>query len=176
MADFNSQQMMFYQHCHDAVRSGNMAGIGERFKARALLAHSFLSLGSPFFWLTTLFPSGAVPYLIPWLLALKTAIAAITAYAYIRFFVDNTSACFIGGLLYAFSGFQTYNVFFNHFHDATAFFPLMLLGFELLVQKNKKGPFAVAVAICATISYFFFACEVVFVIIYFFLRCLDQGL
>ena len=22
--DFNSQQMMFYQHCHDAVRSGNM--------------------------------------------------------------------------------------------------------------------------------------------------------
>ena len=50
----------------------------------------------------------------------------------------------------------------------------MLLGFELLVQKNKKGPFAVAVAICATISYFFFACEVVFVVIYFFLRCLDK--
>lgn len=173
--DFNSQQMMFYQHCHDAVRSGNMGwDWGTDLGSSFVGSYAFYLLGSPFFWLTTLFPSGAVPYLIPWLLALKTAIAAITAYAYIRFFVDNTSACFIGGLLYAFSGFQTYNVFFNHFHDATAFFPLMLLGFELLVQKNKKGPFAVAVAICATISYFFFACEVVFVIIYFFLRCLDK--
>ena len=173
--DFNSQQMMFYQHCHDAVRSGNMGwDWGTDLGSSFIGSYAFYLLGSPFFWLTTLFPSGAVPYLIPWLLALKTAIAAITAYAYIRFFVDNTSACFIGGLLYAFSGFQTYNVFFNHFHDATAFFPLMLLGFELLVQKNKKGPFAVAVAICATISYFFFACEVVFVIIYFFLRCLDK--
>ena len=173
--DFNSQQMMFYQHCHDAVRSGNMGwDWGTDLGSSFVGSYAFYLLGSPFFWLTTLFPSGAVPYLIPWLLALKTAIAAITAYAYIRFFVDNTSACFIGGLLYAFSGFQTYNVFFNHFHDATAFFPLMLLGFELLVQKNKKGPFAVAVAICATISYFFFACEVVFVVIYFFLRCLDK--
>ena len=173
--DFNSQQMMFYQHCHDAVRSGNMGWVwGTDLGSSFIGSYAFYLLGSPFFWLTTLFPSGAVPYLIPWLLALKTAIAAITAYTYIRFFVDNTSACFIGGLLYAFSGFQTYNVFFNHFHDATAFFPLMLLGFELLVQKNKKGPFAVAVAICATISYFFFACEVVFVVIYFFLRCLDK--
>lgn len=173
--DFNSQQMMFYQHCHDAVRSGNMGwDWGTDLGSSFIGSYAFYLLGSPFFWLTTLFPSGAVPYLIPWLLALKTAIAAITAYAYIRFFVDNTSACFIGGLLYAFSGFQTYNVFFNHFHDATAFFPLMLLGFELLVQKNKKGPFAVAVAICATISYFFFACDVVFIVIYFFLRCLDK--
>ena len=173
--DFNSQQMMFYQHCHDAVRSGAMGwDWGTDLGSSFVGSYAFYLLGSPFFWLTTLFPSGAVPYLIPWLLALKTAIAAVTAYAYIRFFVDNTSACFIGGLLYAFSGFQTYNVFFNHFHDATAFFPLMLLGFELLVQKNKKGPFAVAVAICATISYFFFACEVVFIVIYFFLRCLDK--
>ena len=99
--DFNSQQMMFYQHCHDAVRSGNMGwDWGTDLGSSFVGSYAFYLLGSPFFWLTTLFPSGAVPYLIPWLLALKTAIAAITAYAYIRFFVDNTSACFIGCLLY----------------------------------------------------------------------------
>lgn len=173
--DFNSQQMMFYQHAHDAVRSGNMGwDWGTDLGSSFVGSYSFYLLGSPFFWLTVLFPSGAVPYLIPWLLALKTAIAAVSAYAYIRYFVDNTNACFIGGLLYAFSGFQTYNVFFNHFHDATAFFPLLLLGFEMLVQENKKGVFAITVALCATISYFFFACEVVFVVIYFFIRCLDK--
>ncbi len=173
--DFNSQQVMFYQHAHDAVRAGNMAwDWGTDLGSGFVNSYSFYLLGSPFFWLTTIFPSSVVPYLLPWLLCLKTAVAACTAYAYIRYFSDNVEACAIGGLLYAFSGFQAYNVFFNHFHDATAFFPLMLLAFEKLVKENKKGLFALTVALCATISYFFFVCEVVFVVVYFFIRCTDE--
>lgn len=173
--DFNSQQMMFYQHANEAVREGATAwDWGTDLGSNFIGSYSFYLLGSPFFWLSTLFPLKAVPYLIPWLLALKTAVAALTSYAYIRRFVSNPNACFIGAMLYAFSGFQTYNVFFNHFHDVTAFFPLLLLSFELLTQDHKKGAFALAVAICATISYFFFVCEVVFTVIYFFIRCTDK--
>lgn len=173
--DFNSQQMMFYQHANEAVRNGAMAwDWGTDLGANFIGSYSFYLLGSPFFWLSTLFPLKAVPYLIPWLLALKTAVAAVTSYAFIRRFVADINAAFIGGMLYAFSGFQIYNVFFNHFHDVTAFFPLLLLGFELLTQERKKGAFALAVAICATISYFFFVCEVVFTVIYFFVRCTDK--
>lgn len=173
--DFNSQQMMFYQHANEAVREGATAwDWGTDLGSNFIGSYSFYLLGSPFFWLSTLFPLKAVPYLIPWLLALKTAVAALTSYAYIRRFVKKPNASFIGAMLYAFSGFQTYNVFFNHFHDVTAFFPLLLLGFELLTQDHKKGAFALAVAICATISYFFFVCEVVFTVIYFFLRCTDK--
>lgn len=173
--DFNSQQVMFYEHANEMVRNGNMAwDWGTDLGANFIGSYAFYLLGSPFFWLSTLFPLKAVPFLLPWLLSLKTAVAAITAYAYIRRFVSNTNACFTGAMLYAFSGFQAYNVFFNHFHDVTAFFPLLLLGFELLVQDKKKGAFAIAVGICASISYFFFACEVVFVVIYFFIRCTDK--
>ena len=173
--DFNSQQMMFYQHANEVVRDVGIGwDWGTDLGANFIGSYSFYLLGSPFFWITTLFPIGAVPYLIPWLLALKTAVAAVCAYAYIRRFVGNKNAAFIGAMLYAFSGFQTYNVFFNHFHDATAFFPLLLLSFELLTQENKKGAFALAVAICASISYFFFVCEVVFTIIYFFVRMTDK--
>lgn len=173
--DFNSQQMMFYEHANEMVRNGNMAwDWGTDLGANFIGSYSFYLLGSPFFWLSTLFPLKAVPFLIPWLLCLKTAVAAVTAYAFIRRFVSNTNACFAGAMLYAFSGFQAYNVFFNHFHDVTAFFPLLLLGFEMLVQDKKKGAFAIAVGICASISYFFFVCEVVFVVIYFFIRCTDK--
>ena len=173
--DFNSQQVMFYQHAHDMIREGNMGwDWGTDLGSSFVTSYSFYLLGSPFFWLTVLFPSGAVPYLLPWLLALKTAVAAVTAYAYMRYFVKNKDACFIGGLLYAFSGFQTYNVFFNHFHDATAFFPLLLLGFEMLVRENKRGPFAIACALCACVSYFFFISECVFLVIYFFIRSSDK--
>lgn len=173
--DFNSQQLMFYEHAQEMVKNGNFGwDWGTDLGSSFIGSYSFYLLGSPFFWLTALFPEGTTVYLMPWLLSLKTAVAAICAYAYIRRFVKNTGAAYIGGLLYAFSGFQTYNVFFNHFHDATAFFPLMLLGFEMLVQDNKKGPFALAVAICANISYFFFAGDCVFLVIYFFLRCIDK--
>lgn len=173
--DFNSQQVMFYQHAHDSVRAGNMAwDWGTDLGTGFVSSYAFYLLGSPFFWLTTLFPSAAVPYLLPWLLCLKTAVAACTSYAFLRHFSDNTNACAIGAMLYAFSGFQTYNVFFNHFHDATAFFPLMLLAFEKLVNEDKKGLFALSVALCATISYFFFVCEAVFLVIYFFIRCTDE--
>lgn len=173
--DFNSQQIMFYQHSHDAVRAGNFGwDWGTDLGSSFIGSYSFYLLGSPFFWLTTIFPSSFVPYMIPWLLALKTAVASVFAYAYIRRFVDDPSSCFVGGLLYGCSGFQIYNVFFNHFHDATAFFPILLIGFEKLVQENKKGAFALAVAINALISYFFFIGECVFLVVYFFLRCTDK--
>lgn len=173
--DFNSQQMMFYYHANEMVRNGNLAwDWGTDLGSNFVGSYSFYLLGSPFFWLTTIFPLSWVKYLMPWMLALKTSVAAVTAYAYIRRFADNVNACFIGAMLYAFSGFQLYNVFFNHFHDVTAFFPLLLLSFELLTQERKRGLFALCVALCAAISYFFFVGEVVFVVIYFFIRCTDK--
>ncbi|MBE6873702.1 MAG: hypothetical protein E7493_07330 [Ruminococcus albus] len=173
--DFNSQQLMFYKHAQQMVKEGNFGwDWGTDLGSGFVGTYSFYLLGSPFFWLTTLFPVGSTVYLMPWLLAIKTGVAAMCAYAYIRRFITNRDCAAIGGLLYAFSGFQTYNIFFNHFHDATAFFPLLLLAFELLVQEKKRGAFAIAVAITATISYFFFVSAVVFTVIYFFLRCIDK--
>ncbi|MCR5122387.1 MAG: YfhO family protein [Ruminococcus sp.] len=173
--DFNSQQEMFYFHANEMVRSGNFGwDWGTDLGSSFIGSYSFYLLGSPFFWLTTLFPIEDVKYLLPWLLSLKTAVAAVTACAYIRRFVKGWEACCIGGLLYAFSGFQVYNVFFNHFHDVTAFFPMLLLAFEQHTQDKRRGVFAISVAICASVSYFFFVCEVVFVVIYFFIRCMDK--
>ena len=173
--DFNSQQVMFYDHANEVIREQGIGwDWGTDLGSNFIGSYAFYLLGSPFFWLSTIFPQGAVVFLLPWFLSLKTAVAAITAYAYIRRFVENKDACFIGAMLYAFSGFQAYNVFFNHFHDVTALFPLMLLGFELLVKDNKKGAFALAVGICAALSYYFFFGQVVFMVFYFFVRLTDK--
>lgn len=173
--DFNSQQLMFYDHVQTAVKNGTLNyDWGTDLGSSYLGSYSFYLFGSPFFWITTLFPKGFAPYLIPWLLAVKTGVAGVTSYAYIRRFVQNKNACVIGALLYAMSGFQIYNIFFNHFHDVTAFFPLMLLALEMTVVDNKRGVFALVVALMATISYFFFAGEVVFLILYFICRCFSK--
>lgn len=170
--DFNSQQLPFYYLAHDAVQNGSLGWNWQTdLGANFIGSYSFYLLGSPFFWLTVPFPQDMVLYLMPWLLGLKHALAALTAYAYIRRFVRSRQASLIGALLYAFSGFQLYNVFFNHFQDVTAFFPLMLIAMEQRVNENRRGVFALTVALMGLLNYYFFAGQAVFCVIYFILRC-----
>ncbi len=169
--DFNAQQIPFYKLAHEAVRSGNIFWSFETdLGANFIGSYSFYLLGSPFFWLTIPFPTYFVPYLMGPLLILKFAFAALTAYAFLRRFVRNPFSAQIGALLYAFSGFSIYNIFFNHFHEALIVFPLLLLSLELLITENKRGFFAFMVCISAVTNYFFFFGMVVFAVIYFFVR------
>lgn len=169
--DFNVQQIPFYQMCHAAVRNGDIfwnwnTDLGVNF----IGSYSFYLLGSPFFWITLLFPNAAVPYLMAPLLVLKFGLAAFTSYFYIRRFTHTPKTAMLAALLYAFSGFSVYNVFFNHFHEAIIFFPLLLLGLEMFITENRKGVFALCVFICALSNYFFFFGMVVFTIIYWIVR------
>lgn len=119
-------------------------------------SYSFYLLGSPFFWLTLPFPTDFVPYLMGPLYILKFGCAALTAYLFLNYFLKNKDYAVIGGLLYAFSGFSVYNIFFNHFHEAIIFFPLLLLSLEMLMRENRRGFFLAMVFICAVSNYFFF--------------------
>ena len=169
--DFNVQQYPFYMHAHDAILNGE---IGWDFKTdlgvNFIGSYSFYNLGSPFFLLTLLLPSAAVPYAIGPLLALKVGCAGMTGYAYIRRFTRYDEYAVLGGLMYAFSGYSIFNMFFNHFHEPMVFFPIMLIALEELMVNNRKGWFAAAVAINAFVNYYFFVAEVVFIVIYFFVR------
>jgi len=169
--DFNAQQIPFYQMAHDAVRNGSLfwnwqTDLGANFVG----SYSFYLLGSPFFWLTLPFPSSAVPYLIGPLLILKFSLSSFTSYCLFTRFVRDKNSALLGALLYAFSGFSVYNIFFNHFHEAIVFFPLLLLGLEMLMTDNRKGVFGLMIALCAVSNYFFFISMAVFLIPYFFIR------
>lgn len=169
--DFNVQQINFYKMCHEAVRQGNIGwNWSTDLGANFIGSYAFYLLGSPFFWLTIPFPNNFVPYLMGPLLILKFGCAALTGYLYIRRFTKTAYAASLGGLLYAFSGFSIYNIFFNHFHEAIIVFPLLLLSIEALLVDNRRGVFALAVALCAVTNYFFFFGMVVFAIIYFIVR------
>ncbi len=169
--DFNVQQIPFYKLCHEAILSGQTAwnfktDLGVNF----IGSYSFYTLGSPFFLLTLLFPESFVPYLMGPLLILKFACAALTSYCFIRRFTRLPDTARIGALLYAFSGFSVYNIFFNHFHEAIIIFPLLLLSIELFITENKRGFFGIMVAVCAIVNYFFFFGMVVFAVLYFIVR------
>ncbi len=171
--DYNAQQIHFYTLANNAVRGGQLGwnwftDLGSDF----LTSYSFYLSGSPFFWLTTILPESLVTFSMPVILALKHGIASLTAYAYIRRFVRNKDSALIGALLYSYSGFQIFNIFFNHFHDVTALFPLMLIAMEENINNNRKGVFALSVALLSLVNYFFFTGQVVFLVMYFIVRAL----
>ena len=175
--DFNVQQIPFYQRCHELVRSGSLGwDFGTDLGVNFIGSYTFYLLGSPFFWVSLLFPNNFVPYLMGPLLILKFAFCALAAYFYLRRFLRNHETARLGGLLYAFSGFAVYNIFFNHFHEALIVFPLLLLSLELLITENRRGVFALMVGISAITNYFFFFGMVVFAIIYWFVRVLSGAI
>lgn len=165
--DFNVQEVPFYQMVHDAILSGNTNWSSTTDLGSGLVgSYSFYLLGSPFFWITMLFPSEAVPYLMGPLLILKFMCAALAAYIYLKRYVKNKNYAVIGGLLYAFSGFSIYNVFFFHFHEAIIMFPLLLAALDSFMKDKRRGVLAIAVFASCIVNYYFFVGQVVFVIIY----------
>ena len=169
--DFNVQQVPFYQLAHRAIRSGNLGwnpytDLGVNF----IGSYSFYLLGSPFFWLTIPFPEAAVEFLMGPLLILKFAFAALSGYIYIHRYVKNQDFALMGAVLYAFSGFSVYNIFFNHFHEAIICFPLMLAALDEYMYNRRRGIFAISVAFSCIVNYYFFVGQVTFLLIYFLVR------
>lgn len=166
--DFNVQQIPFYMHVHEAIRSGNfLYDFGTDLGGSILGQYSFYLTGSPFFWLTIPFPTDYIPYLMPWLTALKYAVMALTSYTYLKRHLETETGAFIGALLYTFSGFQGAVLVYNHFHDVMAFFPLYLFLFDRMIEKKKATGFALMTAFMLVLNYYFFVGEVVFLLIYF---------
>ena len=166
--DFNVQEIPFYQLAHDAVRNGqtgwnNLTDLGSDF----ISSYSFYLLGSPFFYLTLPFPNEFVPYLIGPLMILKFACASLSAYIFLKRYVNNPNFAVLGGILYAFSGFSIYNVFFFHFHEPMIMFPLLLAGLDAFLYDKKRGVFALAVFASCVVNYYFFVGQVLFVIMYY---------
>lgn len=169
--DFNVQQIPFYMHVHEAVRKWNIFYDWSTDLGGSLVGcYSFYLLGSPFFWITVPFPTSFIPYLLPWVAALKYALMALFAYIYARKYLRTETGAYAAALLFAFSGYQGAVLVYNHFHDFVAFFPLWLIMFERLVEEKKKLGFIFMTALMAIINYYFFVGGALFLVIYFIAR------
>ena len=182
--DFNSQQISFYRYMNGFVKGAGYPGsafttVRNTFSwatdlgSGVMNAYSFYLYGSPFFWLSLIFPQNWLPYLMVPLLVLKFAVAGGGAYRYLCRYVRRSDHAVLGACLYAFSGFSIYNVFFNHFHEALLYFPLMLLAMERFMADGKRGWFALIVFFSALSNYYFFIGQALFLMLYWIFRALS---
>lgn len=170
--DFNDQQIPFTIGLHNALLDSGISGFSWDIDlgTSTMDGFSFYELGSPFFWLSMLFPANAFPYIVAWLFMLKFSFAGLISCLYLRRFVKDSKWAIVGSVLYAFSGYSLVNLVFYHFHDAICFFPLLLIGLERLKEKKDYPFFIFTVFLNCIINYFFFVGEVVFLVIYYLCR------
>lgn len=166
--DYNQQEIPFNIYFNKAIKSGKLLwDFHNDLGASFIGSYSFYNFFSPFAIVLWLFKSSTVPYLMGLMLALKFAVAGLTSFMFLNRFVKNKKYALLGSLFYAFSGFQFTNLIFYHFHDCVAFFPLLLYSLDRLIKEDKKGIFALSVALNLFTNYFFFIGQVVFVILYY---------
>lgn len=175
-SDFNCQQLTFATAVQEVL---SQTPTGEWYwgldlGSSVINGFSFYNMGSLFFWIVFILPKGTFPYVCGFLYMLKDMVAGTTAYYYLRLFVDNKRYAVVGAVVYAFSGFQTTNLMFFHFHDVVAWFPLLLFAMEMSIKDRRYDLlFIFAVFMNCITNYFFFVQEVVFLIIYFLFRFWD---
>lgn len=171
--DFNAQILPFYMHINSHVKDflpGQWCwslDLGASF----LNGFGYYALGSPFAWLSFIFPPAAFPYITGWLFMLKYAGAGATAYLYLKTMTGKDGYYeLIGAVAYAFCGFQATNILFFFFHDVVVLFPLLLLGLERILREKGFLLFSAAVFMNCLLNYYFFVGECLFLVIYYCFR------
>lgn len=176
--DFNEQMIPFNAYANYFLKSGGgsfswAADLGSGF----VNTFSYYCLGTPFFWLSLLLPARLVPWAIVPLLCLKFAVAGGGAYLWSRRWLRDVAGredwAVLAGCLYAFCGFNVYNIFFYFFLDVAALFPYLLKSLDDAVLDGRYGAFPFWVALNMLNNYFFFVGQVVFLILYF--ACMLAG-
>jgi len=173
--DYNYQNIVFSAHCYELVRSGRIFYDFTNTMGTDVISSFAHIIVTPFFIISLLLPSKEMLVLaLPVMTALKTATASVMAGLYIGRYVKKDIPLYIGSLLYAFSGFQSFSLVFGSFHDITPWFPLMLYFLDEYFENNKKFCFLLTVFLSAASNAFFFYGQVIFVIIYFIIKAVTK--
>lgn len=139
---------------HDVFSSWDWSsGLGASFFDRYL----YYNIGDIFSYFSIFFKAKHLPYYFTFIVFLRMYLAGLSTIIYLNFKRGTNISNVIGGLIYAFNIYLLFNTLLNPiFINALILFPLIILGIDLLLEKNKSL-FLVVIAIITLISNFYFA-------------------
>ncbi|MBR6420692.1 MAG: YfhO family protein [Oscillospiraceae bacterium] len=168
--DMNVQYVPFLSHLSEMLHSGGLpafdwqTGLG----TDTLVTYGGYLL-SPFSLVLFLLPPAALPYGITLMTAVKMGITAASAAFWCRQYVERNRTAFICGMLYAFSGFQLFNLVYP-FMDTVCLFPLLLYAFDKLVTERKRLCFALLLGVNGLTNLLLMYAACVFIMLYYIVR------
>lgn len=149
---------VFWDYWHEYFETGNFPqwDISSALGTNNVGGNSFYSLFSPVMIVMALFPR---EWILPELglrYVLCLTLGGYFFYLYLKSFKLSVNTRRIGGLAYAFCGWAIYNLWFLHFLDSFALFPLILYGVEKILNHKDPRLLMVALFLQGVTNYFFF--------------------
>lgn len=177
--DFTQQQIPFYTNGYDDWWRFLKTGQFPLWDSNTFLgasnvgSNSFYYAMNPFFLPILLFPRDLIPQGISVLMIMKFTLAAFTMRTFLKYMGVNERESRIFGLVYAFAGWNSYYLWFNHFMEVAVLFPLIFLGIEKVLKEKKIKTLIFALALLGFANYFFLVTAAIVGFIYAFFRYLQ---
>ena len=138
--------------------------------------NSFLTVGSPFYYLAMLLPKKEmIPYFFLTLTIIKSMLCTIFSYMWLHKLNNSKFSSSIGALIITFSGFMMH-IYSTHFLDVVIFIPLALYFAEVFLKEKKVLGFSLSIAIIGVINYYFLYIFLFFISIYLLCRYIGDNL
>jgi uncharacterized membrane protein YfhO len=159
--DYVMQQIPFYFNGYDDwwhfFRTGEfvMWDSSTYLGSNNIGSNSFYYFLNPFFLPILIFPRFLVPQGLAILMIAKMVMAGFVFRYYLKYMGVTEKTARLFGLIYAFSGWMTYYLWFNHFMEVAVVFPLILLGIEKLLKEKRPWFLAFALFLMGITNYFF---------------------
>ena len=141
--DYVSQQFAFYTNGYDDwwhfIKTGEFIffDMNTYLGANNIASNSFYYLFDPFFMPILLCPRQFIPQGMAFLTIFKMALGGMAFYAYMRHFNVSQSSSRVASTMYAFCGWAAWFLWFNHFTEIIICLPLMLMGVEKVLKKER---------------------------------------
>jgi len=170
--DYTSQTYNFYTQGYHIVQNFFKTGeyplydFSNFLGANYLGTQSFYYVFSPLFYLLCLCPEEFLYQGILFHMVFKYALGGLFMYILLRkYFRVGKRFSLIGAYIYSFSGWALFYLWF-HFSDVLAFFPLLIIGFEKVLQERKGTLLAISLFLLGITNYFFLVNFVIFGMFY----------
>lgn len=184
--DMYHQYCPFFMELQDKLTNGGSLlyswnlGLGSDFVA--LFAYY---LASPLNWLLILCPQGLVIEFMTVTIWIKIALAGLFFFWYLRehfsligndgkYHTSSALPALVFSTAYAFSGFVATYSWNIMWMDSIALLPLIILGVELLVKKNKPALYYVALSVSILSNFYISLIICMFLVLYFGVLILEQ--
>ena len=170
--DYSAQQFAFYTNGYDDWWHFFKTGEFVLYDTNTFLgvdnigSNSFYYLFDPFFMPILLFPRQLVPQGMAIITIFKMALSGMVFFAYMRYLGASRRASKITGVAYAFSGWITWYLWFNHFTGIAIAFPLILLGVEFVLKEKKPILLMSAICLLGFVNFFFMFCFIICAFLY----------
>lgn len=184
--DMYHQYCPFFMEMQDKLTNGGSflyswnLGLGSDFVG--LYAYY---LASPLNWLLILCPKGLVIEFMTLTIWIKIALAGLFFFWYLKehfgligkdgkYHTNTAFPAIIFSTAYAFSGYVATYSWNIMWMDSIALAPLIILGLELLVKKNKPGLYYVSLAVSILSNFYISLIICIFLVLYFAVLFLEQ--